>query len=262
MNLYWVYDLPNWLFAVLVVITCLLISLGGHRLTERWVKRIAGNDGEFNDLVVTTLGTVGVFFGITLGLISVGVWEQFSQINSNVGSEASSLAVLHQSATAYPDDMAYRLKFAIEDYTQYIIDKAWPLQKRGIVPQGGVAKVNEIQRNLAYFEPTTEALKALHTETLSKFNEMMVFRNSRLASITSGLPETLWGVVITGALINLAIPWFLVYDRRFIQYIMIGLMAAIIGILIFLTGAMDNPFRGEFSINSDPFKLVYKAMKG
>jgi hypothetical protein len=90
----------------------------------------------------------------------------------------------------------------------------------------------------------------------------MVSRNSRLASVTSGLPETLWGVVITGALINLAIPWFLVYDRRFIQYIMIGLMAAIIGILIFLTGAMDNPFRGEFSISSDPFKLVYKAMKG
>jgi hypothetical protein len=262
MNMYWVYDLPNWMFAFWVISTCLVICLGGHRLTERSVKRIAGNDGEFNDLVVTTLATVGVFFGITLGLISVGVWEQFSQISSNVGNEASSLAILHQAASAYPDDTAYRLKFALEDYVQYIIETAWPLQRQGLLPEGGVAKVNEIQRTLAYFEPATEALKALHAETLAKFNEMLTFRNGRLASVGSGLPETLWGVVIVGALINLAIPWFLVYNRRFIQYIMIGLMAGMIGILIFLTGAMDNPFRGEFSIGAEPFKLVYKAMKG
>lgn len=261
MNMYWVYDLPNALFAVWVISTCLVIALGGHRLTERWVKRIVGNDGTFNDLVVTTLGTVGVFFGITLGLISVGVWEQFSQISSNVNSEASSLAILHQAASAYPDDTSYRLKFAIEDYTQYIIDQAWPLQRHGLLPEGGLAKVNEIQRNLAYFEPTTEALEALHGETLAKFNEMIAFRNARLTSVKSGLPETLWGVVIVGAVVNLAIPWFLVYDRRFIQYIMIGIMAGIIGLLIFLTGAMDNPFRGEFSISSEPFQLIYKAMK-
>jgi Protein of unknown function (DUF4239) len=261
MNLYWVYDLPNWLFAALVVITCLLISLGGHRLTERWVKRIAGNEGEFNDLVVTTLATVGVFFGITLGLISVGVWEQFAQTNSNVGNEASALGVLYQAATVYPDDTAYRLKFVLEDYTSYIIDQAWPLQRQGLIPQNDAAKVNEIMRTLAGFEPVTEAMKILHAETLTKFNEMIAFRNSRLASVASGLPETLWGVVIIGATINLIIPWFLVYDRRFIQYIMIGLMAGIIGVLIFLVGAMDNPFRGEFSIGSDPFKLVHMTMK-
>jgi hypothetical protein len=260
-NLYWVYDIPNWLFAVLVIGTCVTIGMVGHRLTERWVKRIVGNNGDYNDLVFTTLATVGVFFGITLGLISVGAWEKFSGISTNVDQEAASLAVLYQSAKSYPDEASYRIKFAIEDYTQYVIQEGWPLQRKGIVPQKGISKVDEIRRTLAAFEPVTESMKALHAETLSKFNEMIVYRRNRLASITSGLPETLWGVVVGGAIINLIIPWFLVYDRKLVQYIMILLMATTIGILIFLMGAMDNPFRGEFSVSPEAFQLVHKMMK-
>jgi hypothetical protein len=260
-NLYWVYDIPNWLFAVLVISTCVTIGIVGHRLTERWVRRIVGNNGDYNDLVFTALATVGVFFGITLGLISVGAWEKFSEINTNVNQEAASLAVLYRSAKSYPDQTSYSLKFALEDYTQYIIEEGWPLQRQGIVPQKDMPKVDEIQRNLVAFEPVTDSMKALHSETLSKFNEMIMYRRHRLTSITSGLPDTLWGVVISGAIINLMIPWFLVYDRKLIQYAMILMMATTIGILIFLMGAMDNPFRGEFSVSPEAFQLVYEMMK-
>jgi hypothetical protein len=90
---------------------------------------------------------------------------------------------------------------------------------------------------------------------------MIMYRRNRLASVTSGLPDTLWWVVVVGALINIVIPWFLVYDRKLIQYLMILLMAATIGILIFLMGAMDNPFRGEFSVTPEAFELVHKMMK-
>jgi hypothetical protein len=74
-------------------------------------------------------------------------------------------------------------------------------------------------------------------------------------------PDTLWAVVIFGALLNIFIPWFLVYDRQFIQDLMITLMATTIGLLVFLMAAMDNPFRGEFSVSSEAFKLVYQMMQ-
>jgi hypothetical protein len=51
MNLYWVYDLPSWLFAMMVIGTFVGIALIGQRLTQKWVKRIAGNEGKYNDLV-------------------------------------------------------------------------------------------------------------------------------------------------------------------------------------------------------------------
>ncbi len=261
MNLYWVYDIPGWLFATLVISTCISIGLVGHRLTARWVRRILGNSGEYNDLVYTTLATVGVFFGITLGLISVGTWQNFADVNTNVNQEAAALGVLYRMATVYPEPADYSLKFAIEDYTQFVIEEEWPLQRKGIVPEKGSSKINVIQKNLSNFEPVTESMKAIYAETLVKLDDMIIYRRNRLSNVTSGLPDTLWWVVVIGAMINLIIPWFLVYDRKLIQYLMIAMMAATIGILIYLMAAMDNPFRGEFSVNTDNFELVHKMMK-
>jgi RsiW-degrading membrane proteinase PrsW (M82 family) len=84
MNLYWLYDIPTWLFALLVIGLCVAIALVGQRLMQRFVKRVAGKEGKYNELVGTTLATVGVFFGITLGLISVGTWQNYADVTTNV----------------------------------------------------------------------------------------------------------------------------------------------------------------------------------
>ena len=90
---------------------------------------------------------------------------------------------------------------------------------------------------------------------------MIIHRRNRLANVTSGLPDTLWWVVIIGAPLDPILPWFLVYDRQLIQYLTIVMMAAKIGILIYLMGAMDNHFRGDFSVTTETFELVHKLMK-
>ena len=35
-----------------------------------------------------------------------------------------------------------------------------------------------------------------------------------------------------------------------------AILAIFIALLIFLTAAMDNPFRGEFSVSSDAFETI------
>ncbi len=260
MNLYWVYDLPNWLFATMVIGTSVGIALVGQRLSQRWVKRIAGNDGRYNDLVNTTLATVGVFFGITLGLISVGTWQNFADIDANINQEAASVAALYSSVSNYPEPANTALRNSLRDYTKSLIDEDWAQQRQGVVPQGGAAKITDFQNILLRVNPVLEGHIALHAATISEFNNLMRKRRLRLQSVTSGLPDTLWGVVIFGGLLNIFIPWFLVYDRQFIQDLMITFMATTIGLLVFLMAAMDNPFRGEFSVSSAAFQLVYQMM--
>ena len=40
----------------------------------------------------------------------------------------------------------------------------------------------------------------------------------------------------------------------------VGILACFIGLLIFLTAAMDNPFRGEFSVSSDVFQTILEKV--
>jgi Protein of unknown function (DUF4239) len=259
-NLYWVYDIPSWLFAALTISTFVSIALCGHRLTQRWVKKIAGNSGMYNDLVSTTLATVGVFYGITLGLISVGAWQNFTDISAQVAQEASSIAVIYRDVSSYPEPSRTELQNSLKDYTKYIINEAWPAQRQGVVPSGGNVKVSDFQAKLFAVEPVKESQKAIHTSTLAGFSEMLKARRLRLQSVTAGLPANLWLVVVFGALINIFIPWFLVFNRQLMQDLMSMLMASTIGLLIFLMGAMDNPFRGEFSVGPDAFQLIYNQL--
>ena len=261
MNLFWVYDIPNELFASLVMASFIAIAVIGQRLSRRWVKRIVGGDGQYNELVGTTLATVGVFFGITLGLISVGAWENFATVNLSVNQEVSAINVLYRSVSLYPEPNNNFLKKDLKEYVFFVIHDEWPSQRKGIVPKGGTDKVTAFQKDLYAYEPASETMKSVHAETIATFNEMIRLRRSRLQTVITGLPETLWMVIIFGSLLNIAIAWFFVYDRQFVQDLMIVLMAATIGLLVFLMAAMDYPFRGEFSVTPDSFILMYERMK-
>jgi hypothetical protein len=190
MNLFWLYDLPNTVFAAIVIGFFVSIGLLGQRLTRRWVKRIPGNDGRYNELINATVATVGVFFGITLGLISVGAWQEFTDISTNVNQEVSSINVLYRAVSLYPDPSRDLLKNSLKEYVHYAIHEEWPSQQKGIVPKGGTAKVTAFQKALYAFEPVSESMKAVHAETIAAFNETIRQRRSRLQSVTSGLPST------------------------------------------------------------------------
>ncbi len=35
------------------------------------------------------------------------------------------------------------------------------------------------------------------------------------------------------------------------------MLSALLGLLIYLLGALDNPFRGEISVGPQPFEIMY-----
>jgi nitrate reductase gamma subunit len=71
-TLYWVYDIPNWLFAFLCIGVFVAFGLLGLTLTRRFVRRVHREDHSHNDVVGFYLAAVTVFYGITLGLVAVG----------------------------------------------------------------------------------------------------------------------------------------------------------------------------------------------
>jgi hypothetical protein len=80
MSMHRVYDLPNWLFGVLTVLVFSVFGLGGLVLTRKWVPTLHHRDHSYNDVVGFYLGALTVFYGITLGLLMVGVWGNFTDV--------------------------------------------------------------------------------------------------------------------------------------------------------------------------------------
>jgi len=77
MNMYWLYELPNWLFGVLTIAVTAAVGLSGLHTTRRWVRRVHGDRHSHNEVVGYYLSAVCVFYGITLGLLAVALVLRF-----------------------------------------------------------------------------------------------------------------------------------------------------------------------------------------
>src|SRR5215469_11885650 len=161
----WIYDLPNWLFGTLTVLIFCAFGLIGLVATRKWVPSLHHATLSHNDIVGYYFGAVTVLYGITLGLLMVGVWSAFTETEEKVDREAGSLAALYRDVSLYPEPNRDRLQNDLRDYCRQVIDVAWPQQRKGIIPQGNLAVIGVLAYDLAAFEPASEGQRILHLES-------------------------------------------------------------------------------------------------
>ena len=258
MNLSFLYGIPSFLFFLLVILFFGSLSIVGFLLVRKHVERWLGKPPAQNEVISYYIAATGVVYGITLGLIAVGVWENYIHITQKVEEEAATLSAVYRDISSYPEPYKTKLQTELKTYTRYIIDDAWPLQEKGITPTTGVDLITNFQNILYGFEPSTEGQKILHASVLRTYNDYIQLRRLRIQSVTKGVAVMIWWVVFFGALINLVLSWLFVVNKTSLHILMNGLLGALIGALIFLIIVLDNPYQGWFKVSSDPFKITYK----
>jgi hypothetical protein len=96
----WLYQGHTPVVAVVIVAVTTGVALGGLGLARRFiVPRIKYHDG-VNDVISGALGAIGVLYGITVGLISIDVWQRHTTADDLVVREAAAIQVLYLMVSA------------------------------------------------------------------------------------------------------------------------------------------------------------------
>jgi hypothetical protein len=262
MFLDWVYDLPNWIFCPLTMTVWVAFGLAGLRLMRPLAVSLVGPGadaelvGRHNELVSYFMSAAGVFYGITLGLVAVGTWTTYTEVEARVEREAAEIAALYRDISSYPEPVRSRTQALLREYTDHVIDHAWPQQRIGAMPTGGDEILITLQKTFAAFDPATNGDTVVHAEVFAKFNDLVEGRSLRLQAVRSGLPGAMWALVVFGGVITLGVGWFFVAEKRAALRLLTGLLAALVGLLVFIMVEMDRPFRGGFGISAAPYELV------
>jgi Protein of unknown function (DUF4239) len=260
MTMYWVYDLPTWLFGALTVIVFVTFGLASLCLLRRWVQRLDTGHHVYNHIVGFFLAGVTVLYAVTAGLLAIGAWATFDQAQAKIDHEASALGSLYRDTSAYPEPLRTAMQEDLRRYVRQVIDVGWPMQRRGIVPNNASPVLTDFQEHFMTFEPQSERQKILAAETYSAFNALTESRRARLNSIDAEMPGPLWALVIAGAGICIAVTWFL-HTESFIMHLwMTALFSALLALLIFLIAVLDNPYRGKISVSPEPLERVYQQI--
>lgn len=250
------YSLDPWLLCLLIVAIVVIPSLIGLVLFRRFVAPHLRFDVDVNEAAGAAIQAIGVFYGITVGMLAVGVWTTHSNVADLVTGEAVSIGALYRDVSAYPEPVSTELRKGLREYTEFVIQQTWDAHSRGEIIDGGSHILNRFQAALIGFEPTTEGQKILHAEALKQYNDLIVARRKRVDSVGGGLSGSMWAVIWLGAIINLSVAYFLTIDDPRIHGALVGLIAAFIGLVIFVIAVYDNPFRGPLAVRPDSYQII------
>jgi hypothetical protein len=258
----WLYEMRPFYVGVILVVFVETVSMIGLSLI-RWfvIPRLRYRDS-VNDAVSGTVQAIGVFYGITVGLIAVGVWSTNSNASDLVSQEATSIGALYRDVSGYPQPLRSELQSKLREYAVFIIDQAWPAQQegRGQNVYAGTAIMDQFQTRLYTFEPATPGQVALHNETLSAYNQLIQYRQLRIDAVNSRLSGVMWAVIWVGAVLSIGIAYFYKIDDWRIHWILVSMMAGFLAMLLFMIVINDRPFYGYVRVSSDPYKLILNRL--
>jgi len=258
----WLYEIRPLYAGLALVLMIETVSMIGLFVSRRLIiPRLRYHDGS-NDAVSGTVQAIGVFYGITVGLIAVGVWTTNSNASDLVSKEASSIGALYRDVSGYPEPLRTELRSKLRDYTVFVIEKAWPAQQSGQGQQvnGGTGIMDEFQDNLYTFQPANPGQVALHSQTLTAYDKLIEYRRLRIDAVNGGLSATMWAVIWVGAIISIGVAYFYNIPDPRLHVILVALMSALLAMVLFMIIINDKPFFGYVSVPSDPYKLILNRL--
>jgi hypothetical protein len=254
------YQWPLWGVLTLFILSLVGFSELALALVQRQRSRTGRQEEHAGEFVGVMVHSMFVFYGLIAALIAVNVYETYSEVYRTVSREAAAISALYRDSAGYPEPTRSQVQGSIRDYIQQIIHEAWPQQRRGQIPTGGVALVTRIEEHLFAFEPATEGQKIIHTETLRSFNEMAVARRLRVDANREHLPGMMWCVLIFGAFLCLFGASFFDVKSWSLHAILLGLVGVLIAVVLFMTFVWDRPYLGEAGIDPGTYELVYEQL--
>jgi hypothetical protein len=182
--------LPLWALAVVLNVWLMGFALVSLWALRRWaLPRLRLNTDATLFFGAAVMQSAMVLYGLVAALTAVSVWTKHSQALDTASREATAIASLWRNLGGYPERERESMREVLRGYTNQIIQEAWPEQRQGRIPRGGVERMDRFLAQLLVFEPTTESQKLLHAETLSAFNRMHEARRQRLDAVNGALPS-------------------------------------------------------------------------
>jgi len=196
-------------------------------------------------------------YTLILSLTAVGAWSEYQAANERVSREVAAMEVLQRRALLYPEPMRTEMDTLIRDYARTVADEEWPQQRSGIHPSAAKSRINKIMMLVGDFEPKSLPDQMVHAETLRELTTASEARRARIHATSSSLPGVVWLVMLVGAgLALVGATTFVPVDDRGAHVALVSIMAAFVGLVVFVTVALDHPFQGAVTPSEQGFRYI------
>jgi hypothetical protein len=240
-----------WELFALILVTWTSMGVVGVVIAHRWLTGRVQED--HNEVVVPLYATASVIYAVLLAFSVIAVWQQYVAAKDNVASEASSLTTMYRETVALPRSEGDDLRTFIRAYADAVIGPEWKVQHTGGTSPVARQAVSDMYLTLAKHQATA-ATSPINASFVANLADLTTERNKRTLSSQDKLPWILWVALIAGGVAVVAMSWFLYMPNTVLHAAMSGIVAAVIGLLVFSTFVLDRPFQGKLGLTPQAFE--------
>lgn len=251
-----IYDIPTERLAVWFSLATLAAIVFGLLVVKPLFRLLIGTGPDFNSSVSYATTGFNLFYGLLLGLLTVAAYQNSERTRESLMAEATALGALYAQMNTYPEPLRTDVKSGMRDYVLYTIHKEWPAHRQGRILNGGYNRAEAIRRELAGFQPSSDAERIIHAEVIAAFQDFSEARQQRLAGVLTAIPAVLWYAVLVGAAINILL--IALIKMRLLPHFVLGAITAFfLGVILFVIVTLDRPLRGEAGLPPTQMQLLW-----
>jgi hypothetical protein len=260
--MYWIYDIPTWALGLLIIGPILLVSSTVLILCRTWIYRHFRLSNDTNDGINGFFSAMGMLYGLLLGLVAVSSWQNLEYVDGLANKEATAIAQLYRDVSTLDESAKTKLHQDLKDYLNFVINVAWPAHKLGKVPSGGTVILTRFLARLSTYHTDNVEQQVYLAEVFTAYNRLIEDRRLRMHAVAdTGIGPIIWTVILVGGGLTLSGSFLIHLPTLKGHLFMNSLFSILLGLMIFLLAAIDQPFRGEMGVSPSAYITTLAVLK-
>lgn len=248
--------MPLWQSGFLLIVPTTALAMAGPYVVRRYVKlnRLRTN----NEVAGFKFATVGVIYAVLLAFAVIVVWEKFNDADNRVAAEAGAAATVYRLANGIEGEQGEAIRTAMSRYLNLAIARDWPAMQQGHAGRVATDALSEIYVVVLKFRPADNSGAILLGELLRQVDLVSQSRRARLVAANGTVPDVIWLVLFSGAVLTIAFTFFFGTENVRAQAAMTGVLSILIfsGMLTIIS--INRPFTGPVNVGPEALLAVLK----
>jgi len=220
------------------------------------------------DLYISDVGGIGAFasvvgtlYGILVVFILFEVWTEFNKTSQLIDKEAIGLERLFRLASYFRDNVSTKMEKAIVDYAKLVIKSKFrdlAVGQRNSEISKSFRKIAKVIHDIK-FTGTHDSI--IFEQIVTHYGDLHEIRTERMSQSLIRLPALLKVFLYVSSLMILFVFIITPFSNMYYGFVITGVMAFIIILVIQVVEDLDNPFQGYWTLTPEPFSRTLRNIE-
>lgn len=204
---------------------------------------------------------LSALFLLAFAMAIVVPWTTADSARQNTYAESQAVVEAYWSAAALPAPASGQVRTELRDYVQFVLGREWPLMAKQRLSQEGWSRLDRLRTHVTGLRVTGDDARDARADVLAEIRNLSTARHQRAADATAAPPVGLLILTILTGLAVIIFPFLTGARPRGMDMAPLLVMAALLGVGVYLAFNISHVFSGGLAIEPDAFTAALREFQ-